>query len=154
MLKITWGEHWSDHVTTVLGCGIGKALPNGMGRGMLRKEPDSMRATQFVRRGLIAFAAVATLSLGFADAVGAQGPAAFPGNSPGAVIDGDSAFVYNPITGYTYDIVHTGGERTAILAVGITGGLNEVVVQFLPVFDGAAIVTPGGVNVEAARAGG
>ena len=113
-----------------------------------------MRATQFIRRGLVAFAAVATLSLGFADAVGAQGPAAFPGNSPGAIIDGDNAFVYNPITGYTYDIVYTDGARTAILAVGITGGLNEVVVQFLPAFNGAPVVTPSGENIEAARAGG
>src|SRR5688500_16317326 len=79
MLRITWGEHWSQHATNVLGCGIGEALPNGMGRGLLRKEPVSMRATQFVRRGLIAFAAVATLSLGFSGVASAQHPAAFPG---------------------------------------------------------------------------
>ena len=113
-----------------------------------------MRATQFIRRGLVAFAAVATLSLGFADAVGAQQPAAFPGNSPGAVVDNNNAFVYLPITGYTYAIVHTGGERTAILAVGITGGLFPVVVEFLPDFTGAAVVDPQGVNIEAPRAGG
>ena len=69
-----------------------------------------MRATQFVRRGLIAFAAVATLSAGFVGAAGAQ-----------AVIDGDDAIVWDPIPGYTYDVVHTDGERTAILALGGAG---------------------------------
>ena len=113
-----------------------------------------MRATQFIRRGLIAFAAVATLSLGFSSTASAQNPAAFPGDAPGAVIDGDNAFVYLPITGYTYEIVHTGDQRTAILAVGVTGGLFPVVVQFLPDFSGAAVVDPAGVNIEAPRAGG
>ena len=45
-----------------------------------------MRATQFVRRGLIAFATVATLSAGFAGVAGAE-----------AVIDGDDAIVWNPV---------------------------------------------------------
>src|ERR1044071_8846715 len=99
----------------VLGCGIGEALREGWGAG-LRKEPDSMRATQFVRRGLIAFAAVATLSAGFVGAAGAQ-----------AVIDGDDAIVWNPIPGYTYEVVHTDGERTAVLGLGIEGaGLHPV----------------------------
>ena len=110
-----------------------------------------MRATQFIRRGLIAFAAVATLSLGFSGTASAQQPGAFPENAPGAVIDGDNAFVYLPIAGYTYDIVHTGDQRTAILAVGVTGGLFPVVVQFLPDFTGAAVVDPQGVNIEAPR---
>ena len=93
-----------------------------------------MRATQFVRRGLIAFAAVATLSAGFVGAAGAQ-----------AVVDGDDAIVWNPIPGYTYDVVHTDGERTAILGIGGAGALNPVAVRFVPDFDGAAvlnIVTP------------
>jgi len=93
-----------------------------------------MRATQFVRRGLIAFAAVATLSAGFVGAAGAQ-----------ATIDGDDAIVWNPIPGYTYDVVHTEGERTAVLGIGGPAANNTVVVRFLPDFDGAAImniVTP------------
>jgi hypothetical protein len=93
-----------------------------------------MRATQFVRRGLIAFAAVATLSLGFASGVGAQ-----------AVIDGDDAIVWNPIPGYDYEVVHTEGERTAVLGLSTGAGLYPVAVRFLPDFDGAAImniVTP------------
>ena len=114
-----------------------------------------MRATQFVRRGLIAFAAVATLSLGFSGVAGAQGPGALPGTSPGAGIDGDDAIVYVPIPGYAYDIVHADGARSAILAVGITGGNNPVVVEFLPDFNGAAIITPGAIaDVVAERVGG
>ena len=114
-----------------------------------------MRATQFVRRGMIAFAAVATLSLGFTGVAGAQSPGAFPGNSPGAVVDGDDAIVYIPIPGYTYDVVHTDGERTALLGIGVAGGLNTVVVQFTPDFDGAAIITPGAIaDVVAERVGG
>lgn len=102
-----------------------------------------MRATQFVRRGLVAFAAVATLSLGFSGVAGAQGPAALPGTSPGAVIDAGSAVVFNPITGYAYDVVHTDGVPTAILATGIAGGMNPVVVEFLPDLGSAAIINPG-----------
>ena len=109
-----------------------------------------MRATQFVRRGLVAFAAVATLTLGLSGVASAQGP----GVSPGAVVDADDAIVYVPVPGYAYDIVHTDGERTAILAVGITGGLNPVVVEFLPAFDGAAIITPGAIaDIVAERVG-
>ena len=98
-----------------------------------------MRATQFVRRGLVAFAAVATLTFGLSGVAGAQGP----GTSPGAGVDNGDAIVYVPVPGYAYDIVHTNGARTAILAVGITGGVNPVVVEFLPDFTGAAIITPG-----------
>ena len=93
-----------------------------------------MRATQFVRRGLIAFAAVATLSAGFVGAAGAQ-----------AVIDGDDAIVWGPIPGYDYEVVHTDGERTAVLALGGPAANHPVAVRFLPDFDGAAImnlVTP------------
>ena len=88
-----------------------------------------MRATQFVRRGLIAFAAVATLSAGFVGAAGAQ-----------AVIDGDDAIVWNPIPGYDYEIVHVDGERSSLLAVGNEAALHPVAVRFLPDFDGAAIM--------------
>ena len=38
MLRITWGEHWSRSATTVLGCGIGEALQDGMGRGMYERS--------------------------------------------------------------------------------------------------------------------
>ena len=103
-----------------------------------------MRATQFVRRGLVALAAVATLTFGLSGVASAQAPGALPGTSPGAVIAADGTpVVFNAITGYAYDIVHTDGARTAILAVGITGGVNPVVVEFLPDFTGAAIITPG-----------
>jgi hypothetical protein len=113
-----------------------------------------MRATQFVRRGLVAFAAVATLTLGLSGVASAQGPGALPGTSPGAVVDGDDAIVWVPIPGYAFDIVHTDGERTAVLAVGIAGGLHPVVVEFTPDFDGAAVITPGPTeDVIAERAG-
>src|SRR3954447_15099486 len=89
--------------------------PKRDGARVVRKEPVFMRATQFVRRGLIAFAAVATLSLGLSGVVSAQGPGAMPGGSPGAVVDGDDAIVYVPVPGYVYDVVHVNGERSAIL---------------------------------------
>lgn len=88
-----------------------------------------MRATQFVRRGLVAFAAVATISAGLAGAASAQ-----------AVIDGDDAVVWNPIPGYDYEVVHTEGERTAVLGVSNGAGTAPVVVRFLPDFDGAAVM--------------
>jgi hypothetical protein len=121
--------------------------PKRDGARDVRKEPDSMRATQFVRRGLVAFAAVATLTLGFSGVASAQGPAALPGTSPGAVIDAGAAVIYNPVTGYAYDVVHTDGDPTAILAVGIAGGLHPVVVEFLPDISGAAIINPAGDNL-------
>jgi hypothetical protein len=103
-----------------------------------------MRATQFVRRGLVAFAAVATLTFGLSGVASAQGPAAFPGTSPGAVIAaGGTPVVFNAITGYAYDIVDTNGVPTAVLAVGIAGGEREVVVEFLPDLGSAAIYNPG-----------
>ena len=102
-----------------------------------------MRATQFVRRGLVAFAAVATLSLGLSGVASAQGPGALPGTSPGAGVDAGDAIVYVPIPGYAYDIVHTDGVPTAVLAVGIPGGVNPVVVEFLPDLGNAAVFTPG-----------
>ena len=102
-----------------------------------------MRATQFVRRGLVAIAAVATLTFGLSGVASAQGPAAFPGTSPGAVIAGGTPVVFNAITGYAYDIVDTNGVPTAVLAVGIAGGERTVVVEFLPDLGSAAIITPG-----------
>ncbi|MFN8592672.1 MAG: hypothetical protein U0031_14535 [Thermomicrobiales bacterium] len=89
-----------------------------------------MRATQFVRRGLVAFAAVATVSAGLAGAAGAQ-----------AVIDGDDAIVWNPVPGYDYEVVHTpDGDRTAVLGVSNGAGTAPVVVRFTPDFDGAAVM--------------
>ena len=104
-----------------------------------------MRATQFVRRGLVAVAAIGTLTFGLSGVASAQQPAAFPGTSPGAVIDAGTAVIYNPITGYTYQIVHTDGDPTAVLAVATLGGTNPngVVVEFLPDLGSAAIITPG-----------
>jgi hypothetical protein len=94
-----------------------------------------MRATQFVRRGLIAFATVATLSAGLAGVASAD-----------AVIDGDDAIVWNPIPGYDYEVIHTpDGERSSLLAIGGPAANHPVAVRFLPDFDGAAvmnIVTP------------
>jgi hypothetical protein len=94
-----------------------------------------MRATQFVRRGLVAFAAVATLTVGLSGVASAQ--------SPGAVVDGDDAIVWVPLPGYVYDIVHVDGARSAVLGVGVVGSLHPVVVEFTPDFDGAGIITPG-----------
>lgn len=89
-----------------------------------------MRATQFVRRGLIAFAAVATLSAGFVGAAGAQ-----------SMIDGDDAIVLGTVPGYDLQIVHTtAGERSAILGIGGSAANFPVAVRFLPDFDGAAII--------------
>jgi hypothetical protein len=110
-----------------------------------------MRATQFVRRGLVAFAAVATLTLGLSGVASAQGP----GGSPGAVVDNDDAIVWVPVPGYVYDIVHTNGERTAVLGVGVVGSLHPVVVEFTPDFDGAGVITPGpAADIIAERVGG
>jgi hypothetical protein len=102
-----------------------------------------MRATQFVRRGLIAFAAVATLSAGFAGVAGAQ--------SPGAVVDGDDAIVYVPVPGYSYEVVHADGVRSSLLALSTGAGDHPVAVQFLPDFDGAAVIDPAGDDVIAER---
>jgi hypothetical protein len=81
--------------------------------------------------------------LGLSGVASAQQPGAFPGNSPGAVVDGDDAIVWVPLPGYVYDIVHTDGERTAVLAVGLLDSTHPVVVEFVADFDGAAIITPG-----------
>jgi hypothetical protein len=96
-----------------------------------------MRATQFVRRGLVAFAAVATLTLGLSGVAGAQ--------SPGAVTNDDDAFVYVPVPGYAYDIVYVDGAPSSILGVATAGGIWPVVVEFHPDVNGAAIITPGAI---------
>jgi len=99
-----------------------------------------MRATQFVRRGLVAFAAVATLSLGLSGVASAQQGGAFPENAPAPVAGNGTAVVFVPIPGFAYTIV---GDNVAVLGVGVTGGLNPVAVEFLPDLGRAAIVTPG-----------
>ena len=99
-----------------------------------------MRATQFVRRGLIAFATVATLSAGFAGVAGAQ-----------ATVDGDDAIVWNPIPGYDYEVVHSQGERSALLGISTGAGTYPVVVRFLPEFDGAAVMNITSPDVIAER---
>ena len=106
-----------------------------------------MRATQFVRRGLVAFAAVATLTFGLSGVAVAQ--------SPGAIINNDDAYVFLPVLGYGYDIVYTDGDATAVLAVATPGGNWPVVVEFLPDIDGAAVITPGAIeDVVAERVSG
>jgi hypothetical protein len=94
-----------------------------------------MRASRYIRRGLTAFATVAMLSVGFAGVAGAQ--------SPGAVIDGDDAIVWNPVPGYSYEVVHADGVRSSLIGLSTGGGVHDVVVNFLPDFDGAAIMNPG-----------
>ena len=93
-----------------------------------------MRATQFVRRGLIAFAAVATFR-----------PVSLERErrrAPRAVIDGDDAIVWNPIPGLRLrSRALPDGARTALLAdLQRWPGLHPVAVRFLPEFDGAAIM--------------
>lgn len=99
-----------------------------------------MRATQFVRRGLIAFATVATVSAGLVGVASAD-----------AVIDGDDAIVWNPIPGYDYQIIHSNGERSSLLAIGGPAAAHPVAVRFLPDFDGAAIMNIVAPDVIAER---
>jgi hypothetical protein len=96
-----------------------------------------MRATQFVRRGLVAFAAVATLTLGLSGVASAQ--------SPGATTVGDDAIVFGAVPGYVYDIVYVNGAPSAALGVGVAGGRFPVAVEFVPDVNGAAIITPGAI---------
>ena len=106
-----------------------------------------MRVMQFVRRGVIAFAAVAMLSTGFAGVAGAQN--IFEG-SAGVFPDND-AVVATAIPGYDYLIVHTPGAGEAVLAIGIVPSAAPVAVQFLGDIGGAAVIYPQGDNVIAPR---
>ena len=102
-----------------------------------------MRATQFVGRGLIAFATVATLSLGFAGVAGAEAPGALPGSSPGASTAGGDAIVWVPVPGYSYQIVNTpDGNRSSLLLIGGPAAAAPVAVEFLPDIHGAAVFDP------------
>jgi hypothetical protein len=97
-----------------------------------------MRATQFVRRGLIAFAAVAVASTGLMGAVSADTP--IQGGTAGITDDGD-AVVAIPVPGYTYELINTPGYGdTAILAQGIVPGTPPVVVKFVPDINGAGVL--------------
>jgi hypothetical protein len=97
-----------------------------------------MRATQFVRRGLIAFAAVAVASTGLMGAVSADSP--IQGGTAGNTDDGD-AVVAIPVPGYTYELINTPGYGdTAILAQGIVPGTPPVVVKFVPDINGAGVL--------------
>jgi len=96
-----------------------------------------MRATQFVRRGLIAFAAVAAVSAGLVGAASAQ---SIPSGTAGITADGD-AVVAIPVPGFTYELINTPGYGdTAILAQGIVPGTPAVVVKFVPDINGAGVL--------------
>jgi hypothetical protein len=104
-----------------------------------------MRATQFVGRGLIAFATVAALSVGLAGVAGAEGPGAMPGTSPGASTAGGDAIVWVPVPGYSYQVVNTpDGQRSSLLLIGGPAASAPVAVQFLPDIHGAAVYDPTG----------
>ena len=103
-----------------------------------------MRATQFVRRGLIAFAAVASMSLGFVGVASAQ-----TSGTAGFTADGDPV-VLNPIPGYVYELVNTPGYGdTAVLGIGLFPGSETVVVQFTPDVMGPTVIDPVAGNVAA-----
>ncbi len=91
-----------------------------------------MRATQFVRRGLIASAAVATMMGGFAGIAGAEGPAIEPNGS---------AVVWSAVPGYDITPVHTGaGDLAGVIGTSSGGGTYPVVIRFVPDIDGAAVM--------------
>jgi hypothetical protein len=101
-----------------------------------------MRATQFVRRGLIAFAAVATLSVGFVGLAKADA----------SIEPNGSAVVWNPVPGYSYNVVHApAGDLAGILAIGGPGANNPVAVRFLPDINGAAVMNLTSPDVVAPR---
>ena len=94
-----------------------------------------MRAAQYVRRGLIAFAAVASLSLGFVGVASAQSS-----GSAGFTPDGDPV-VLNPIPGYNYDLITTPGYgQTAVIGIGLGPGSETVVVRFQPDVAGPSVI--------------
>ena len=90
-----------------------------------------MRASQFVRRGLVGVAAASLVTIGAAGAAGAQ-----------AVTHDDDALVVNGVAGYDVGMVSTDGVPSSLLLQNNGRGAYDVVVIFLPDFDGAAIVDP------------
>lgn len=103
-----------------------------------------MRATQFVRRGLIAFAAVASLSLGFVGVASAQSS-----GTAGFTPDGDPV-VLNPIPGYDYALINTPGYgQTAVIGIGLYPGSETVVVRFQPDVTGPTVINLTSPDVEA-----
>jgi hypothetical protein len=112
-----------------------------------------MRATQFVRRGLIAFATVAIFSTGLAGAASAQtvGTGSIACGSAGVAPDGD-AIVVSAVPGYSCTVLTTPGfGETALLAVGLVPSAAPVAVQFFPDIEGAAVINPIGDDVIAPR---
>jgi hypothetical protein len=96
-----------------------------------------MRAAQFVRRGLIIFAAVAMLSAGLVGTASAQ---FITDGTAGITAEGD-AIVANPVPGFTYEVVYTPGYgETAILAQGLVPGTPAVAIRFIPDICGAAVL--------------
>jgi hypothetical protein len=94
-----------------------------------------MRAAQYIRRGLIAFAAVASLSLGFVGVASAQSS-----GSAGFTPDGDPV-VLNPIPGYNYDLITTPGYgQTAVIGIGLGPGSETVVIRFQPDVTGPSVI--------------
>ena len=107
-----------------------------------------MRATQFVRRGLIAFATVAIVSTGLAGAASAQ---TIGCGTAGISVDND-AIVVGTAPGYLCGLVSTPGHgETAILAVGVVPSAHPVSVIFIPDVNGAAVINPIGDDVRAER---
>ena len=103
-----------------------------------------MRATQIVRRGLIAFAAVASMSLGFVGVASAQSS-----GTAGFTADGDPV-VLATIPGYNYDLINTPGYgQTAVIGIGLFPGSEVVVVEFTPDICGPTVVNPVAGNLQA-----
>jgi hypothetical protein len=103
-----------------------------------------MRATQYVRRGLIAFAAVASMSLGLVGVASAQSS-----GTAGFTADGDPV-VLNPVPGYDYVLINTPGYGdTAVLGLGLYPGSQAVVVQFTGDVSGPTIIDPLNGNLAA-----
>ena len=113
-----------------------------------------MRATQYVRRGLIAFATVALVSTGVAGAVSAQsiGGGAIGCSSAGISDDGD-AIVVGATPGYiNCALLSTPGHgESAIIAIGAADSAFPVAIQFIPDVNGAAVINPIGDDAIAER---
>ena len=103
-----------------------------------------MRAAQLVRRGLIAFAAVASMSLGFVGVASAQSS-----GTAGFTVDGDPV-VLAVIPGYDYALVNTPGYgQTAVIGIGLFPGSEAVVVEFTPDVSGPTVINHVTGNVAA-----